>query len=82
MAKIVLGMASSHAPQLEMRPETWRAYGDRGRSQAQHWFEGNTYSFGELVELRAADHFENECTEEKFETRFKACQQAIAHLGG
>ena len=81
MAKIVLGIGSSHAPQLEMPPETWRAYGDRGRSQPQHWFEGNTYSFGELVELRAADHFEKECTDEKFETRFNACQQAIAHLG-
>ncbi|MCH8849816.1 MAG: protocatechuate 3,4-dioxygenase [Chloroflexi bacterium] len=80
MAEIVLGIASSHAPQLEMLPGTWRAYGDRGRTLDKHWFEGNTYSFGELVELRAADHFEKECTEEKFETRFNACQQAIAHL--
>ena len=80
MAEIVLGIASSHGPQLEMLPSAWRAYGDRGRTQAQHWFEGNTYSFGELAELRAADHFEKECTDEKFETRFNACQQAIAHL--
>ena len=81
MAEIVLGMASSHAPQLEMPPETWRAYGDRGRSQEVHWFGGKTYSFGELVELRASEHFERECTDEKFETRFNACQQAITHLG-
>ena len=81
MAEIVLGIGSSHGPQLEMLPDTWRAYGDRGRTQAQHWFEGNTYSFGELVELRAAEHFEKECTDEKFEVRFNACQQAIAHLG-
>ena len=80
MAEIVLGIASSHAPQLEMPPGTWRAYGDRGRTLAKHWFEGNTYSFGELVEMRAGDHFEKECTEEKFETRFAACQQAISHL--
>ena len=80
MAEIVLGIASSHAPQLEMPPGTWRAYGDRGRTLAKHWFEGNTYSFGELVELRAGDHFEKECTEEKFEKRFAACQTAIAHL--
>jgi 3-O-methylgallate 3,4-dioxygenase len=81
MAQIVLGLASSHAPQLEMPPGTWRAYGDRGRTQAKHWFGGNTYSFGELVELRASEHLEKECTDEKFETRFNACQQAIAHLG-
>ena len=80
MAEIVLGMASSHAPQLEMPPEHWRAYGDRGRTQAVHWFEGNTYSFGELVELRAGDHFEKECTDEKFQVRWDACQSAIAHL--
>ena len=80
MAEIVLGIGSSHAPQLEMPPETWRAYGDRGRTQPTHWFEGETYSFGELVEARAADHFEKECTEEKFQTRWDACQQAIGHL--
>lgn len=80
MAEIVLGMASSHAPQLEMPPENWRAYGDRGRTQAIHWFEGKTYSFGELVELRAGEHFEKECTDEKFQTRWDACQAAIGHL--
>lgn len=80
MAEIVLGMASSHAPQLEMPPENWRAYGDRGRTQAVHWFEGKTYSFGELAELRAGEHFERECTDEKFQTRWDACQNAIRHL--
>jgi hypothetical protein len=64
-----------------MKPEQWRAYGDRGRTQAVHWYAGNTYSFGELAELRAGDHFEKECTDEKFAARFDACQQAIAHLG-
>ncbi len=81
MAKIVLGMASSHAPQLEMPPHVWREYGDRGRQQAVHWFNGKTYSFGELAELRAGDHFEKECTDEKFEARWNACQAAIGHLG-
>ena len=80
MAEIVLGMASSHAPQLEMPPENWRTYGDRGRTQAVHWFEGKTYSFGELAELRAGEHFEKECTDEKFQTRWDACQSAIGHL--
>lgn len=80
MAKVVLGMGSSHGPQLAMPPEQWRAYGDRGRTLAQHWFEGKTYSFEDLVELRAEDHFERECTDEKFQARFDACQAAIAHL--
>jgi hypothetical protein len=63
-----------------MPPENWRAYGDRGRKQAEHWYAGSTYSFGELAELRAGDHFEKECTDEKFETRYQACQQAIVHM--
>jgi len=80
MAEIVLGLASSHAPQLEMPANVWREYGDRGRTQASHWFNGSTYSFGELVELRAGEHFEKECTDDKFETRFASAQTAINHL--
>jgi hypothetical protein len=81
MARIVLGMASSHAPQLEMPPQNWREYGDAGRRNPAHWYRGSTYSFEELAALRAADHFEQECTEEKFQARWDACQQAIGHLG-
>ena len=80
MAKIVLGMGSSHGPQLEMPPETWREYGDRSRTQPEHWFAGRTYSFDDLRDLRADAHFEKECTDEKFRVRYDACQQAIAHL--
>jgi Catalytic LigB subunit of aromatic ring-opening dioxygenase len=80
MAEIVLGLGSSHAPQLEMPPNTWRVYGDLARTQPQHWYRGNTYSFPELVELRAADHFERECNEESFALRWDACQKAIDHL--
>ena len=81
MAQIILGMASSHAPQLEMPPHNWRTYAEAGRRQPTHWYQGKTYSFPELVELRAADHFEKECTDEKFQARWDACQKAIAHLG-
>src|SRR5205814_1361884 len=35
MAKIVLGLGSSHAPQLELPPERWQQYGDRGRAPPQ-----------------------------------------------
>jgi hypothetical protein len=80
MAKIVLGMASSHAPQLEMPPNRWRDYGDLGRKQPQHWFHGKTYSFEELADLRAENHFDQECTDEKFQRRWDDCQKAIAHL--
>jgi len=80
MAEIVLGIGSSHAPQLEMPPENWLEYAALGRKQPVHWFQGKTYSFPELVELRAGDHFEREVTPEKFQGRWDACQKAIAHL--
>ena len=80
MAKIVLGMASSHAPQLAMPPEQWRSYGDRSRTQKEHWYQGKTYSFEELVDVRAESHFDQECTDEKFQSRYDACQRAIKHL--
>ena len=80
MAKIVLGMASSHAPQLAMPPDQWRAYGDRSRTRDGHWYQGKTYTFSELLDARAEEHLERECTEEKFQARFDACQKAISHL--
>jgi len=80
MAEIVLGMGSSHAPQLEMPPEAWRTYAMANRTAPVHWFGGKTYSFPELVEARAGDHFEKECTDEKFQVRWDACQTAIGHL--
>jgi hypothetical protein len=63
-----------------MPPDQWRAYGDRSRTQAEHWFNGKTYSFEELVDTRAENHFDQECTDEKFQMRFDACQRAITHL--
>ena len=80
MAEIVLGMASSHAPQLEMRPERWREYGDRSRTQNEHWYQGKTYNYGDLAEIRSAENIEKELGEATFTSRFEACQTAIAHI--
>jgi len=80
LAKLVLGMGSSHAPQLEMPPAMWRAYGDRQRTQTEHWYQGRIYSFPELAAARRGDHFERECTDDKIQARFDVCQRAIAHL--
>ena len=80
MAKIVLGLGSSHAPQLEIPPDKWQEYGDRGRKLNEHWYNGQTYTFQELADLRAGDHFERECTYERYKERFDACQRGIQHL--
>jgi hypothetical protein len=80
MARIVLGMGSSHAPQLRLPPDKWYLRADFDKRNPEMWFRGKTYNFPELVEERSDEHFEKELTEEKANTRFNACQQAIGQL--
>ncbi len=80
MAKIVLGIGTSHGPMLST---PWSEWGQRvgfDKMHKAHFFRGKTYTFEELVELRKANRFENEITEEKWKSRHAACQAAIAAL--
>ena len=63
MAQIILGMASSHAPQLEMPPHNWRTYAEAVRRQPTHWYQGKTYSLNWDAEGRAT--FDNDCVPAK-----------------
>jgi hypothetical protein len=80
MAEIVLGIGTSHAPQLRMPPSEWYRRVNFDRRNPEMWFSGKTYNFPELVEERSDDHFERELGEEKAQARFEACQRAIGHL--
>ena len=80
MAKIVLGIGSSHGPQLGLTPDQWerRARADRGNPEL--WYRGKTYAYPDLVEERGAHRFTAELSPEKAQTRFDACQRAIGQL--
>ena len=81
MAQIVLGIGSSHGPQLGMTPDQWVRRAAADRANPQLWFQGKTYTFPDLVEARGGPaRFTGELTEEKAHTRFDACQLAIGHL--
>jgi hypothetical protein len=80
MAKIVLGMGTSHAPQLRMPPNEWFRRATFDHRNPEMWYRGKTYNFPELVEERSAEHFERELGEEKAQARFDACQGALAEL--
>ncbi|HZT06401.1 MAG TPA: protocatechuate 3,4-dioxygenase [Chloroflexota bacterium] len=80
MAKIVLGIGSSHGPQLALPPTQWSRRAAADRQNPQLWFQGVTYSYPDLLELRGSKRFEAELDEEKAQRRFDACQRAIAHL--
>src|SRR4051812_10473733 len=80
MAKIVLGIGSSHGPQLALPPEMWVRRATADRANAELWYRGKTYTFPELVEERGEDTFASELDEEKARRRWDACQRAIGHL--
>ena len=82
MAKIVLGLGTSHAPQLALTPAgRWRrAEGDR-LDVEEFWFRGRAHTFNELAEARAAEHLEHQLDPDLAERRHAACQAAIARLG-
>ncbi|MEA2641611.1 MAG: 3-O-methylgallate 3,4-dioxygenase [Chloroflexota bacterium] len=80
MAKIVLGMGSSHSPQLQMPPPEWHRRTEADRHNPQLWYQGQGYTFPELAEVRRDQHWERELGMDTYETRWNACQKAIAHL--
>ena len=79
MAKIVLGMGTSHGPMLVTPPETWdlRLPDDR---RSRHHYRGQTWTFDELVELRKDDGLAQQITLEAWRTKHAACMRAIDRL--
>ncbi len=79
MAEIVLGIWTTHGPQLSTTPEEWmyRVPADRAR---KHWFKGQTYSFDELVEMRQGENLAEKSTLEARTRSHATCQKAIARV--
>jgi hypothetical protein len=79
MAEIVMGVWTTHGPQLNTTPEEWmlRVPSDKGR---RHWFKGKQYSFDELVELRASENLAEKATLAERTRNHAACQAAIGAL--
>lgn len=80
MAKIVLGIATSHGPMLATPPEQWnlRAHDDRAMSVL--WYRGERYTFDQLVRLRAPEHMELQIANDVWHRRHAACQRALRRL--
>ena len=79
MARIVLGLATSHGPMLSTPPEQWDARVPADR-QARHHFRGRTFTFDGLVALRAGENLASQITPQRWRERHAACQRAIARL--
>ncbi len=80
MAKIVLGIATSHGPMLSTPPDQWGQRVAADKRNPEHWFKGKTYSFDELVAMRANENLAPQITQAKWNERHAACRGAIAKL--
>ena len=77
MAKIVLGIGTSHGPMLST---PWQKWGDRveaDKNLIEHDFRGKKYSYNELVELRKSENLGEQITSVCWKRRSRACKKAI-----
>src|SRR5215469_2068929 len=80
MARITLGLATSHGPMLSIAPELWPQRVKADRVNPVHFYQGKTYTFDELVALRKSENIAAQCTPEVCRERYRRCQQAIGKL--
>src|SRR4029077_8771332 len=77
MAQIVLGLGTSHGPQLFLKPDQWHLRAQADRQNKQHWFRGTPYNYPELEALRKGDGFAAQITPSAMQAHFDRCQRAI-----
>src|SRR5262245_61073496 len=80
MARIVLGLATSHSPQLSTPPELWPLHQERDKRNPELLdTNGVRVRYDELLG-QASPSLAGEVTTDKWQARYAACQQGIAHL--
>lgn len=81
MARIVLGLGSSHGPMLSIAPEYWPDRVLADRANPRHFYNGKIYTFDQMTELRHGENPGQQASPEVRRERHARCQQAIAKLG-
>jgi hypothetical protein len=80
MAKIVLGMATSHGPLLSTPPEQWGERVKADRANPALWFRGTPYKFDALETLRSAEKIEQKVELAERQARYDRCRRALEQL--
>ena len=81
MAELVLGLASSHSPQLSTPADGWASRGERDKGHVELiGTDGITSNYEGLLARIDTERIAKELTQAKFEQRHQQNQQAIAHL--
>lgn len=81
MASIVLGLGTSHSPQLNIEPPLWLERGKLDQDREGLVFRSKTYAYDDLVVARAHEQLAEQITPEVLEERYAACQDGIAAVG-
>jgi Catalytic LigB subunit of aromatic ring-opening dioxygenase len=81
MARIALGLATSHGPMLSVPWEAWTERVPADRANPRHFYQGKIYTFDQMVELHKARGLASQLTPEVFAERHTRCQKAIRELG-
>jgi hypothetical protein len=79
MAKIVLGVGSSHGPMLSTPPDMWHLRGEADRKNPKHFYQGKAYDFAGLLAARQPG-FADKITPQEKQKRYDACQRALDKL--
>ena len=75
MAQLVLGLGTSHSPQLSTRPEFWAARGERDRNNPELiGVDGIVSGYDDLMARIDASRIAKEITPEKFKARHERNQ--------
>jgi len=80
MAKIVLGIGTSHAPQLITTVEEWQLRVAADRKFPAHYFRCKPYTFDELVSLRSGEGLAAQLTPERQQARHAQNDAALDKL--
>jgi hypothetical protein len=79
MARLVLGMGSSHGPMLSTPPGMWHLRADADKKNSRHFYRGEAYDYAGLLAARQPG-FAAEITPEERQRRYDACQRALDAL--
>jgi len=81
MAQIVLGLGTSHSPQLSTPPDLWRNHGERDkRNPDLRKPDGRVYTYEEVL-ASARPSLQKELTPDTWQVRYDTCQKGIAQVG-
>lgn len=80
MAKIVLGMWTTHGPTLSTTPEEWLLRLPSDHANKQHWYKTGRYDFNTLIEMRKDEGLDVKSSLPERTKRHDSCRVAIDRM--